>query len=263
MKQILKKCLGKKKYQKIFEKLYALSIKGLYKNYYVGNATEAERYAMNLLKTKMSDASSIVVFDVGAHIGTYTDVLYREYLGERGKYFCFEPSSSTFELLKANTSEFKNVNLFNIGFGEKKETLTLYHYNDVNYCSSVYAGEAGGKITSEETIEIGTIDDFCLQNNINHIHFLKIDVEGNEISVLKGAKSMLETNNIDYIQFEFGTSGNINSKTFFWDFYSLLKDNCLVYRMVRDGLYEIKDYNTTKCEVFTTTNFLAINKNQQ
>ena len=60
---------------------------------------------------------------------------------------------------------------------------------------------------------------------------------------------------IKFIQFEFG-SCNIDSKTYFQDFWYLLKDNYNIYRIVKDGITPIIKYKETS-EIFTTINYLA------
>jgi Methyltransferase FkbM domain len=75
-----------------------------------------------------------------------------------------------------------------------------------------------------------------------------VDVEGNELNVLKGASEMIRKGNIDFIQFEFGGT-DIDSRTFFQDFYYLLKDNYKIYRIYRNGLDPIRQYNQTQ-EIF-------------
>ena len=51
-------------------------------------------------------------------------------------------------------------------------------------------------------IKLDTLDNYCKDNKIVHIHALKIDVEGFELDVLKGARNMLKNKAIDFIQFE-------------------------------------------------------------
>jgi hypothetical protein len=82
-----------------------------------------------------------------------------------------------------------------------------------------------------------------------------MDVEGNELNILNGAKRMIENDSIDFIQFEFGGC-NIDSRTFFQDFFYLLKERYRIYRILKNGLYPIDSYSE-KYEIFITTNYLA------
>lgn len=69
---------------------------------------------------------------------------------------------------------------------------------------------------------------------------------------------MINDKRIDAIQFEFGGC-NIDSRTFFQDFFYLLKDNYKIYRVLKDGLLEMPIYKETY-EIFITINYLAIKK---
>ncbi|MBK8352977.1 MAG: FkbM family methyltransferase [Saprospirales bacterium] len=111
------------------------------------------------------------------------------------------------------------------------------------------------KMDKIEKISVKKMDDYCIENNISEITFLKIDVEGNELSVLNGAKKLLSENKIKYIQFEFGGC-NIDSRTYFKDFYDLLNEKYKVYRILRDGLFHIEKYSEN-LEIFVTSNFFA------
>jgi hypothetical protein len=55
------------------------------------------------------------------------------------------------------------------------------------------------------TVKVLTLDSFCEQRSIEKIDLLKVDVEGFEIEVFKGAKRMLENKNIQIIAFEIST----------------------------------------------------------
>ena len=55
---------------------------------------------------------------------------------------------------------------------------------------------------SEIKVQTRTLDNFCYEKNINNIDVLKIDTEGNELNVLKGAKKLLEKSNINIIYTE-------------------------------------------------------------
>ena len=79
-----------------------------------------------------------------------------------------------------------------------------------------------------------------------------------KLKALNGAAQMINSKQIDVIQFEFGGC-NIDSRTYFQDFYYLLKDNYKIYRILKDGLYQINQYKEIY-EAFTTTNYLAEKK---
>ena len=85
------------------------------------------------------------------------------------------------------------------------------------------------------------------------IDFIKIDTEGNEYEVIKGLGNSIKL--VKVIQFEFGGC-NIDSRTYFQDFFYLLKNKFKIYRILTDGLFEIVEYKETH-EVFITVNYLA------
>jgi len=109
-----------------------------------------------------------------------------------------------------------------------------------------------------EQVQVRTIDRFCETEKIQRIDFLKIDVEGHELSVLRGAERMLTSGAISMIQFEFGPA-NIYSRTYFYDFWSLLSGAYDIYRIVPKGLAPINYYGEHN-EIFLTTNYLALRK---
>jgi hypothetical protein len=94
-----------------------------------------------------------------------------------------------------------------------------------------------------------------LDHSIDVIHFIKIDVEGHEIKVLEGAKKMISSNSIYYIQFEFGGT-NIDAKSYFRDFFYFLSDKYNIYRIVPDGFFQVKHYSENR-EIFLYSNYFA------
>ena len=149
----------------------------------------------------------------------------------------------------------------NFGFGDKNASLTLYSNKKGSGIASLYKRRLDHfniDMDVKEEIDIKTIDAFCNEINITNINFLKLDIEGNELKALHGAKTMLENHKVDFIQFEFGGC-NIDSRTYFQDFYYLLKEDFYIYRIVKDGLFKIESYKEMY-EAFITTNYLAERK---
>jgi len=251
------KKIGLLKYQEFFEETLELSLRGMN----IGEGGDfnksGEIKVLKYIKEKLDKKKKLYLFDVGANLGNYSLCLTNVFKNSDYYLFSFEPSRETFrELCKVCAGN--RVKNYNFGFGEK-ESKTFLHSNEKGSgLASVHKRRLDHfniDMKLKEEIEIKTIDQFCLEKNIVSIAFLKLDVEGNELNVLRGAKRMLEKGAIKFIQFEFGGC-NIDSRTFFQDFYYLLKDNYRIYRIVKDGLREIKNYK--ECyELFITTNFLA------
>jgi len=105
--------------------------------------------------------------------------------------------------------------------------------------------------------QMDTIDNFCASKNIENIDFLKMDVEGHELSVLKGAVSLLLTDSIKVIQFEFNLH-NVYAHVFLRDFYLVLH-NFEFYRLSQNGLIALGGYSTFN-EIFVLQNIVAIRK---
>lgn len=251
------KVKGQKNYQKLFENLNRISLNGMNIGGWTNNINSGEAKVLKYIQGRLKHKGMLVIFDVGANVGNYS-VLLQEVFNQNAKIFSFEPSKATFNILNENTKQYANINQYNFGFGDKNASLTLFTNKEASGLASLFKRRLDHfniDMNIKEDITIKTIDDFCNETNVGHINFLKLDIEGNELNALHGAKTMLSKNKIDFIQFEFGGC-NIDSRTYFQDFYYLLKENYSIYRIVKDGLYEINQYKEIY-EAFTTTNYLA------
>ena len=264
IKKSIKYFLGKRKLQPLFEALYNLSLYGMNigggSNVSSSGETWVINYCINYL---LLNNEPIVIFDAGANVGRYTLKVISSLKGRTdARIYCFEPSKYTFKILANNLSNYKNVKFFNFGFSDKKGSIILHSNKEGSGLASIYNRRLNHfniDLNHKELIHLESLDDFCKNKEINQINFLKLDVEGHEYKVLKGAKDLISNNSIDFIQFEFG-GANIDSRTYFQDFYYLLTPYYKIYRILKDGLIAINTYKET-CEVFITTNFLAISKN--
>jgi FkbM family methyltransferase len=253
----LRKITGKKRLQKFWLGWYKLSLRGM--NYgSAGNINESgEMYVINYVKDKFKNEELLTIFDVGANIGSYT-VALSEYFKENAIIHSFEPSVKTYEKLLENIKGISNIIPNNVGLSNKESKLILFTNEEESVFASVYQrniAHLGISMNKTEEAKFTTIDNYCLENNIQMIHFLKLDIEGHELSAFKGAEQLINNNKISCIQFEFGGS-NVDSGTHFLDFYSYLKGKYKIYRILKDGLIEINDYNE-RVEVFLTSNYFA------
>lgn len=221
-----------------------------------------EKYVLEYIKNSLQSSGSTtpVIFDVGANIGDYSQAINTVFAG-KSQIYAFEPARETCGLLKRNCAGIANLSVNQIALGETEGSLTMYSDKAGSALASVNKRRLDHfniAFNNVETITVTTLDVYCTAKAITNIDFLKLDVEGHELAVLRGAKRMLDKKAIKFIQFEFG-GANIDSRTFFQDFYYLLKDNYSLYRILSDGLQEITEYNE-QYEIFLASNFLAIKK---
>lgn len=153
----------------------------------------------------------MVAFDVGAHIGELTQ-LFARFVGPKGRVHAFEPGQTAFERLQAvcDWSGSANIVLNNLALFENAGTVQLNVYDDAHLTWNTLAhrplDQYGIEVASVgvETVEAETVDGYCTGNGIEHIDLLKIDVEGAELQVLRGARRMLKEERVGCCVFEFG-----------------------------------------------------------
>jgi len=260
MKKIVTIILCKISNQHFWEKIFQLSLRGMN----IGNGGDfsqsGELFVLKYIQNKLKKEPLVVIFDVGANVGNYSKAL-SDIFDAQAKIYSFEPSKKTFEVFLTATKAYENIIPNNFGFSDKACNRTLFTNAESSGFASVYQRRLehfGINMDKTEEIELTTIDAYCTENKIERIHFLKLDVEGHELSALNGAKKMIRNKKIDFIQFEFGGC-NMDSRTYFQDFYYLLKDNYTIYRILKDDIYELSNYREIY-EIFIPTNFLAIKK---
>ena len=263
LESLLLPTLGKKQFQWLYTRLYKVSLLGMNASgggdFRMSGELHVCRYIEQKLQKNILPHIRWLIFDVGANKGFYVKELSKCF--PQAEIHSFEPSEKTYQLFVENTRDCSNVHPHNFGFGSEKAQMTLYSDSEGSGLSSVYHRELSHyNITMDrhEPVELTTIDDFCRENGFERIHFLKIDVEGHELAVLHGAESMLRDGRIDFIQFEFGGTC-IDSKVFFRDYWILLHERYRIYRILKNGIAEIKRY-TEHEEIFCTVNFLAEKK---
>lgn len=216
--------------------------------------TNGEKKALRHISSVYGN-ETITIFDVGAYKGDYREAVIENI--PHCIVYSFEPQKKLYENLAQRFD-----NCFNIGFSDKKEIAPIFGNKNKGGLTSLYQRNLEHfnlSVSEQEKVNLTTVDDFCREYGIRKIHFLKLDVEGHELKVLKGASEMMKY--IDHIQFEFGGC-DIDSKTFFQNFWYVLHGQYNIYRITKWGLQEIKKYKETD-EIFLTSNYLAVKKQER
>ncbi|HLQ78763.1 MAG TPA: FkbM family methyltransferase, partial [Terriglobia bacterium] len=152
----------------------------------------------------------------------------------------------------------------NVAVGESAGEVELYDY--AGQPGSQHASLLKGVIDTihggtpcTTKVSIITIDEYCRVHRIEYIHFLKIDVEGFELSVLRGARGMIADGKVEAIQFEFNEM-NIIGRTFLHDFMDFFGNAYGVYRILPHGLIALKPGDHWFNEQYIFQNLLAIKR---
>jgi FkbM family methyltransferase len=179
-----------------------------------------------------------LIFDVGANIGQ--SALYYHQVFPGSVIYSFEPVSTTFKKLTENTRSFSNIKPYRSAFGSVAgEKEILLFPEEQSYLNSLkeeskelHAG------TIKEVIRIDTIDDFVQKNHIENIDLLKIDTEGFELQVIRGAENMINNKRVKLIYCETGFSSHDTFKTYFPEILNYLVEKGYILF----GFYEMGNY---------------------
>jgi FkbM family methyltransferase len=195
------------------------------------------------------------VLDVGANKGQFATMM----LAARGELqvHCFEPGAAAFQVLTQTHGQDPRVVLNNVGVGSEPGTRTLFYDSPGSVLASVYKRRLDYReipFDRSEVVRMTTLDEYCAK--LPRIHLLKLDVEGHEMDVLKGATETLPR--VDMVSFEFGGS-NLDSRTFWRDFYFFFTERGFgLFRIGPTGyFFPVTEYREWH-EQFSTTNYVAI-----
>lgn len=231
-----------------------------YVGFYNGEATpdgetNGEFRVLSGILKRPSEGRPRVIFDVGANIGLFTE----RAIGLDPSVFvhCFEPDPNCLSLLSAKVAQNGRIILNDFALGEKEEERTFY-LQDRPVLNSLHKPDAvSGR--PAVLVRVRRLDEYCTKRAIRHIDFLKIDTEGHDLFVLKGASALLEHAAIDFIQFEIARE-SIDARIFLKDFVTLCAPyHYEIFRIRPQSLLRL-EYTPAE-ESFTYMNFLAVSPN--
>ena len=201
-----------------------------------------------------------VIFDVGANKGKWSNLILE--INPDVKIHAFEPVPETFYILGKNIKS-RNATLHNAALSHEDKEKTFYHWSNSSESGELSSLYRRHEVEQRMNISIKpisvqsrTLDSFCKENGVHHIDFLKIDTEGAELDVLKGAVKLLESKSITTLQFEYGGTYRDSGITLKQIFELLRQRGYHVFRIIQDGLLHIPHWRDA-LENYQYANYIA------
>ena len=241
----------------VFETKYQFQLKANLANpehqylYFYG--THDERYIVTKLLRIIQPRD--ICWDIGANIGFYTCFLAAQ-VEETGAVVAFEPAARTYGYLHENVSlnGFRNVTVVNKGIGDKAEQRHL-HYSEAGLAEGTASLKYTDRRAASERVRLDTIDNLIRELPIPD--FIKIDVEGYQLEVLRGGERCLRTH-APLLMAELKDVGETN-RAIFGEIEDYVAE--LGYQ-----LYEVKKHSIQRCEKLSDTarrNFFLVKEHSR
>jgi len=198
-----------------------------------------EQNNLKLLKRIIKPDS--ICLDIGANIGVIS--LSLSYLATQGRVISFEPSNYNYTFLLRNILQNNVFNILPLNYGllDTECTIDFSYVEEVAGCS--FISDTGVKEGVAETIKCISLDTWVDIVGLEHIDFIKMDVEGAEIKALNGGIKTIKKVSPD-LMIEFNP---VPLKRFFNEnpsnLFDWLHNHYERIYLISEGLTEIKDYD--------------------
>lgn len=133
------------------------------------------------------------ILDAGAHYGYDTRVMANQW--PKGQIFAFEPCPFSFSKLEQNILGFKNIRIFPLALFSQNEFRTFYIAVGDGQASSLFHGNHLFPNDRDVPIRVSCIklDEWAQANQVDHIDYMWLDMEGAELEMFKGSSQILKT----------------------------------------------------------------------
>ena len=203
-----------------------------------------------------------IVFDIGANIGSMAFKFAQ--LAQKGCVYAFEPTNYAFNKFKINLAlnpelsrRIVPLQLFVSDHSEIKHKIKAYSSWRIDGKYTDAHPLHGGIIKPAESVSAVTIDDFCKEREIPRIDLIKIDTDGFEYSILRGAKKSLGRF-LPYIIFEVGIYVMEERGIFFEQYYDYLSSLDYTLINAKNGKYITMESFRKQIPLRSTTDIIAI-----
>ena len=220
------------------------------------------RFIDNLFYSfKERNKQEVVIFDVGANVGKYAKIINDRSNEVILNLHLFEPTKQCFSIISNKFKSNENIKLNNFGASDVDGVATIYYDKEKRGLASLYQRNLdsyGLVLDKSENIKLRRLESYIEESDIQHIDFIKIDIEGHELKAFEGFGQYLDSDFIDYIQFEYG-GANLDSHTSLMALYHFLSNKGFsLAKVMSDGL-DVREYSPFM-DNFQYSNYVAISK---
>lgn len=223
-------------------------------------ANEVDAIHYLLEKNNCGVLTEKLILDIGGNLGDWTYESIKRW--PNCEVVVFEPSKAALNKLQSRYQGKDHIKIVPMALSDSKGVATLFSDmagSGLGSLSQRDLGYLGINFSHSETVRVDTLDNY-LRDILKPIAILKIDVEGYELNVLRGATELFASYRKPLIvQFEFG-GACIDTRTYFkdlWKFFEFYEYE--LFRVGKSKLHKIVEYRE-ELESFKTTNILAILK---
>ncbi|MDB2659550.1 FkbM family methyltransferase [Luminiphilus sp.] len=225
----------------------------------IGFAVEVDDSGELKALKKVVTKKNPIIFDVGGNIGHYSLAVLNMF--RDAEVHTFEPSQAHFEQLKSRLGQFQNrctMNMF--GLSDQPKGLILHKNAEITGSATLCDKFAvvSELYCMEEQVSVKKGVDYLQEKGIEHIDYLKIDVEGWEMPVLKGFENLFSEKSVDFVQFEV-TPHTMFRKECFWNFFDFFEAHDYRLCVIKpNGALRSINKNDEIFNSFYPTNYLAM-----
>jgi FkbM family methyltransferase len=199
------------------------------------------------IDNKLKSAKPNTVLDIGANVGTYTQMILNK---TDARVIAVEPNPSSFKKLQNNIDPNRVISL-QCAVANEPGKAELYFRSDLDEKASLAASRADQQST---TVSVKTIAQIIHEQNVfGGVDFIKIDTEGFEKEVLQGLGELRPA----FIQFEFNIN-HLQRHTTLLEIVELLPEYDL-YRLLPNGWLKVNP-NKYLNNIFMFSNYVAVKK---
>ncbi|MBI3520692.1 MAG: FkbM family methyltransferase [Bacteroidetes bacterium] len=206
----------------------------IYKLTYKSFKEKQDAFEIALMKQYIKPGDTVL--DIGANIGFYAEIL-SGIVGEKGRVHCFEPDTTNFAHLKNRSTHFPNITINNKAVSDKTETIKIYTSKKLNVDHRTYKPD---EYDQEIDIHAIAIDDY-LSASTAVVNFIKMDIQGFEMSAVKGMTKTLQSPHLKMLS-EFWPYGMRKAGTSVLDYFYFLKQHQFhIYLIEKNQLMELTE----------------------